>query len=105
MKRRCPKCGAAWETDGPIGFREECPECAAFMHTCSTCKRYDPGAGVCRLPNTEPVRAPQGVNFCEEFEYQADPRARGRPAAPPDSGQAEDNVRRRFEDLFQDCDP
>jgi hypothetical protein len=105
LKRRCPKCGAVWEIDGPVGCREECPECAAFMHTCANCWRYDPGLPGCRLPNTEPVRDPQGQNFCEEFQYVADPAAQGRDVPSADTGQTAEDARQRFEDLFRDPDP
>ena len=102
MKRRCPKCGATWEVNAPIGFREECPECAAFLHTCGNCHHYDPALKGCRLPNTEAVRDPHGVNFCEEFEYEADARRTGGPAAPPAAGPPVDDARRRIADLFRD---
>ncbi|HUU91482.1 MAG TPA: hypothetical protein VM238_09750 [Phycisphaerae bacterium] len=105
MKRRCPKCGAAWEIKGPIGSREECPECAAFMHTCANCRHYDAGLPGCRLPNTEPVRDPHGGNFCEEFEYVADPSAGDRPAPPVHTAEDEGDARHRFEDLFRESDP
>ena len=105
MKRRCPKCGAAWEIDGPVGCREECPECAAFMHTCGNCRHHDPAVPGCRLPNTEPVRDPDGVNFCEDFEYVTDRDVREQPASPPDTTSDADEARRRFEDLFRDGDP
>ncbi|MBE3069831.1 MAG: hypothetical protein IMZ66_06310 [Planctomycetes bacterium] len=102
MKRRCPKCGSEWEIRGPIGFREECPECAAFMHTCANCRHDQPATRSCAVPNTEPVRDRESVNFCEEFEFLPPGEAQARPA-PPQAGPAKGNDgRRRFEDLFRD---
>ena len=111
MKRRCLKCGAEWEIKGPVTFREECPECAAFVHTCVNCLRYDATNRGCCSPTTEPVRDPSEMNFCEEFEYgpggsgetSAKGAAPARSAAkPPEKPLTPDEARRRFEDLFQD---
>ena len=78
---RCQKCGADWEVKGQIGVRDECPECAAYVHTCVACRHYDPGLKDCRLTTTEPVRDRAGQNFCEEFEYGREAAA-DRPAGP-----------------------
>jgi len=103
MRRRCPKCGHAWEGPDRIGVREECPECAAFIHTCVNCARFDASAGQCSLPDTDPVRDPTGVNFCEAFEFDATAQRRAAvPGPPPPTG--EDEARRKFEDLFRDAD-
>jgi hypothetical protein len=116
MKRRCSKCSAEWEIKGPIGFREECPECAAYLHTCSNCRIFDARSAACRSPTTEPVADIQSINFCEEFEYGpgGDPngvtptvRPAARPAtgggkAPPAKTSSADDARKRFENLFKD---
>ena len=112
MKRRCPKCGTEWEIKGPVGFREECPECAVFVHTCLNCRHYDARNKGCRLPTTDSVRDREEINFCEEFDYgvaAADaPPARpdsDRPAPParPANGSTKaEDARRKFEDLFRD---
>ena len=109
MKRRCPKCSAAWEIKGPIGFREECPECAAFVHTCLNCRNYDPVRRDCRIPTTEPVHDCEGANFCEDYEFgtpaSGTAASRIRPAAhsPPADGKiSAEEARRRFENMFRD---
>jgi len=101
MKRRCPKCDAEWDGPARIGAREECPECAAFLHTCVHCTRFDPATGACTLPDVEPVRDPRMANFCEMFEYEPDARRR---APPPETADRSDekDARRKFEDLFRD---
>jgi hypothetical protein len=109
MKIRCLKCGEAWEVDGRVGFRDECPECAAYVHTCTHCAHYESATRSCRLPNTEEVRDREGQNFCEEYEFgpgrPARPGGPGRPAGGP--AQAEkppsaDEARRKFDRLFRD---
>jgi len=115
MKRRCIKCGTDWEIKGPVAFREECPECAAFVHTCANCLNYDGRNRVCHLPTTEPIRDANEMNFCEEYEYgpgggetsgkgAAPARAAAGPAArpAPEKPLTPDEARRRFEDLFRD---
>jgi len=103
MKRRCPKCDAEWDGPERIGAREECPECAAFLHTCVNCARFDPSTGACTLPDAEPVRDPHVANFCEFFHFEPD--ARRRPPPPEISERsAEKDARRKFEDLFRDAD-
>ena len=111
MKRHCPKCNAEWEIKGPIGFREECPECAAFLHTCANCAQYEPGTRGCRILTTESVRDRQSVNFCEDFEFNpeapgSDKAARRAPAgAAKPSASAKpsaDEARRKFDALFRE---
>lgn len=105
-RRQCPKCQAEWEVNGPVGFREECPECAAFIHTCANCVHYEASTRGCDIVNTEAVRDRQSVNFCEDFEFN--PGAPGSPARAsrkPDPKQAADAARRRFENLFRDPNP
>jgi len=106
VKRRCLKCGAEWELKGPIGFREECPECAAFVHTCLNCRLFDKCTGRCSSPTTEPVRDPGEVNFCEEFEYHLGaPKGPSPGVRPAESPNTAEEARRRFEDLFRDSKP
>ncbi|MBM4018381.1 MAG: hypothetical protein FJ288_08670 [Planctomycetes bacterium] len=114
MKRRCLKCGAEWEIKGPIAVREECPECAAYVHTCTNCAHFDSRTRACRLPNTDPARDWNDMNFCEEFEYGpggTGSAEKARPAARPSAGAApraperpptEEEARRKFEGLFRD---
>jgi hypothetical protein len=104
MKIRCSKCGEAWEIKGQPSFRDECPECAAYIHTCSHCAHFDAPTRGCRLPQVEEVHDRQGQNFCEEFEFG--PNTPGGPGATPPAKAPKpvtpDEARRRFEDLFKD---
>jgi len=104
MKRRCPKCDAEWDGPERIGVREECPECAAFLHTCVNCARYDPSTQTCTLPDVEAVRDPNVANYCEEFTMGP---AGERRAGTLKGGRrdAEEEARKKFEDLFRDGGP
>lgn len=103
MKRRCPKCDAEWDGPERIGVREECPECAAFLHTCVNCARFDVSTGTCTEPDVESVRDPYGANFCELFVFEAEAARRGAPPPPQVADRsAEEDARRKFEDLFRD---
>ncbi len=103
MKRRCPKCDAEWDGPERIGAREECPECAAFLHTCINCARFDPSSGTCTEPDVESVRDPYSANFCDWFAFETDAARRGAPPPPQVADRsAEENARRKFEDLFRD---
>jgi len=100
MRIRCPKCGTEWETDR-LGFRDECPECAAYLHTCINCRHFDTATGGCRIPTTDEVHDRRGQNFCEEFEFgsgssETEEAEEERPSS--------EEARRRFEDLFRDSD-
>jgi len=113
MKIRCLKCGETWEISGRLGFRDECPECAAYIHTCTHCAHYEGATRACRLPNTEEVHDREGQNFCEEFEFGP-----GTPAAPgtvlpqvplPGPSVAKpsspEDARQKFNRLFRDPEP
>lgn len=107
MRIRCPKCGAEWEGKDRIGVRDECPECAAYLHTCTNCANYDPALNDCGIPTTDAVHDRRGQNFCDEFVF-------GSPSAGKSPGKAREKpaekrlspeeARKRFEDLFGEKD-
>ncbi len=104
MRIRCRKCGAEWEHRDRIGVRDDCPECAAYLHACVNCGHYDARLSACRLSTTEPVADRAGQNFCEEFVYGEVPEpSEGEAAAPKASRSSPEDARRRFEDLFRDA--
>jgi hypothetical protein len=87
----CPKCGAAVE--GPIGFRDVCDSCHAFLHSCVNCRLYSPSShNHCLSPTTEFVRDVEAANFCEEFD----------PATATKKGAAGEGAKSRFDKLFGD---
>ncbi|MGB3088308.1 MAG: hypothetical protein WBC53_11415 [Phycisphaerae bacterium] len=105
MRIRCPKCGAEWDTKGRIGFRDECPECAAYLHTCINCRHFDAATGGCRIPTTDPVHDRRGQNFCEEFEFGVgSPEAEAEAEAEAEERPSAEAARRQFENLFRDSD-
>jgi len=105
MKRRCPKCDHEWDGPARVGVREECPECAAFLHTCANCSRFDRGTGTCTLPDVEPVRDPMVGNYCEEFTIGAVGEKPPRRAGKSSPRVTQKEARRKFDDLFRDGGP
>ena len=69
--KRCHRCNTPWETDKRRpGFKETCPQCDAYLHSCHNCRFFSPSAhNNCYIPNTEWVGDRNGANFCEEFEF------------------------------------
>ena len=87
----CPKCGAAVE--GPIGFRDACPSCNAYLHSCINCRLYSPNShNHCLSPTTEYVRDVEAANFCEEFD----------PATTKTKGAGQETAKSKFDKLFGD---
>lgn len=103
MRRRCPKCGAEWEGAQHIGFHDECPECAAYLHTCAQCRHFRADIERCAIPNTEQVHDRYASNYCEDFEFVGAPEPpTDRPT--PRSKDNEKEARKRFDDLFRNPD-
>jgi hypothetical protein len=51
-----------------LGFRETCPACSSYLHSCAGCRYYAPGKpNSCEIPGTEWVADREGANFCDEF--------------------------------------
>lgn len=69
--KRCHKCATPWEKDAPRpGYQETCPNCLAYLHVCKNCRFHAPKAhNQCRMPGTEMVRDPAGMNYCDEFRF------------------------------------
>ena len=71
MKITCAACGKLIEFPEKAGFRDTCPSCDAYVHSCLNCSLYVKGH--CTEPSAEKVSAPEGMNFCEWFrEIAAD---------------------------------
>jgi hypothetical protein len=64
----CHKCGTV--VTEAVHFRDTCPSCQAFLHSCLNCRLYSPSApNHCLSRTTEFVRDVEIGNFCEEFEF------------------------------------
>lgn len=106
MRIRCRKCGAEWDHRDRIGVRDECPECAAYLHTCMECRNFDARLSACRLPNTEPIRERTAQNFCEDFSYGSAEESEATAEAGGEAREAKpspEDARRKFENLFRDA--
>ena len=64
----CASCAAPVELEGKAGFRETCPSCDAWLHSCVNCALWV--REQCTEPSAEKPRDPEGQNFCEWFEIR-----------------------------------
>jgi len=66
---QCYSCKTEINIDGKPGRRDTCPNCAAYLHCCLTCRFYDVNAhNQCREPQAEWVQNKEMGNFCDYFE-------------------------------------
>ena len=64
----CFQCKKTTQSQGKIGFREECNHCRSDLHVCKNCEFYDPKAyNECREPSADVVREKERSNFCDFF--------------------------------------
>jgi hypothetical protein len=73
--KTCHRCGAEVTRD-PVGVRDTCERCRAYLHCCRNCEFYEVGAhNDCREPNSEMVADKEEGNFCDYFRFGSAPRA------------------------------
>jgi len=65
MKMTCAACGAKVELPEKVGFRDTCPFCDAYLHSCANCDFWMDSR--CTEPAAEKIRDPEGINFCDWF--------------------------------------
>jgi len=126
----CWRCGASLK-DIPIPFArlEQCRQCHADLHVCRMCRFYNPRMhDKCDHEMAEPAREVDLANFCQY--YKPSPEAfdktgksnadqameklkalfgtedteanQSSNAEPGSTSSAEDEARKRFDDLFKD---
>ena len=61
----CAACGVEVELPEKVGFRDTCPSCDAYLHSCVNCGFWVNSR--CTEPSAEKVRYPEGINFCDWF--------------------------------------
>lgn len=68
--RQCYNCGWEWRKPHEPAFREMCPRCDAFLHSCKNCVLYEPTANQqCKSPTVELIGDKERGNFCGEFRF------------------------------------
>ena len=66
MKVACSACRIVLEFPERVGFRDTCPSCDAYLHSCVNCDfRVN---SRCTEPSAEKVRDPEGINFCDWYQ-------------------------------------
>ena len=61
----CAACEATVELPEKVGFRDTCPSCNAWLHSCMNCLSWVNDQ--CTEPSAEKVRDPEGGNFCDWY--------------------------------------
>ncbi len=66
MKMTCASCGVSVDLPDKVGFRDTCPSCHAYLHSCVNCAFLVDG--LCTEPSAEKVRDQEGINFCDWYQ-------------------------------------
>ena len=69
MKISCCGCGTWIDIVEKVGFRETCPSCDAWLHSCVHCCFWS--GNHCTEPAAEKPGDPQAQNFCEWYKERA----------------------------------
>ncbi len=76
MKISCRDCGTMIEVPERVGFRDTCPACDSWLHSCVHCVFLS--GGHCVEPSAEKIGDPEAQNFCEWFRgIDADSAGKG----------------------------
>jgi len=75
MKVTCAACRVVVELPDKVGFRDTCPSCDAYLHSCVNCLHWVDSR--CSEPSAERVGDPEGINFCDWYRARTqDPERR-----------------------------
>ena len=69
MNLICRSCGSTVDLPDRVGFRDICPSCSSYLHSCLQCASWVKSS--CAEPQAEKVRDPRGQNFCDWFRAAA----------------------------------
>lgn len=75
MKISCAACGTTVELPEKVGFRDTCPSCGAWLHSCVQCRLWV--NNYCTEPSAEKVREPEGMNYCDWYQARDDKQETG----------------------------
>ncbi|MDF1526440.1 MAG: hypothetical protein RRA15_01330 [bacterium] len=68
MKVTCAACRVVAELPDKVGFRDTCPSCDAYLHSCVNCLHWVDSR--CSEPSAERVGDPKGINFCDWYRVR-----------------------------------
>jgi len=95
MNLICVSCAETIEVPDKVGFRDLCPGCSAYLHSCVQCRFYVKES--CIEPAAEKVRDPEGGNYCDFFQESKESGGAPRQG----SGQAGSDAKDEAEDLWK----
>lgn len=91
----CALCKKEIEVDKYFSRKSTCPSCRGDLHICLNCRFHSETAhNKCNEPKAEFQRVRDKANFCDYFVFTEG-------NAPPSSGNAQQDARKKFEDLFR----
>ena len=104
--RQCYNCGWEWRKPHRPAFREMCPRCDAFLHSCKNCVLYDLTAHQqCKSSTIELNADKERGNFCDEFRFtraETAPSAGSSESAKPKKPETSIDPREKWRQLFKD---
>ncbi len=93
--RICALCKKEVEIDKYFSRKSSCPRCGGDMHICLNCRFYSVTShNKCVEPKAEFQRSRDKANFCDYFVF-ADV------ASPTSPGKAQEDARKKVDDLFR----
>jgi hypothetical protein len=66
MRIVCRNCGRGTEVLERVGFRDTCPSCDAWLHSCVHCRFWSDNR--CTETAAEKIGDPEAANFCEWYQ-------------------------------------
>ncbi len=69
----CVHCGREWPGRTQPGFRETCPDCDAYLHSCQNCRLYNRRADQCSSVTAECPGQRDHYNYCQEYQIARKP--------------------------------
>jgi hypothetical protein len=93
----CHKCRGEIVFEVKMSRADQCPHCAADLHSCKNCQHWDPGAyNQCKEQIAEYIPDREAANRCTFFTFKS-PEG----GAPEDTESAADKSRAKLEALFK----
>ncbi len=91
----CALCRKEIDIDKYFSRKSLCPHCKGDLHICLNCKFYSVTShNKCLEPKAEFQRVRDKANFCDYFVF-------GEGASSTGAGKAQEDARKKFDDLFR----
>lgn len=96
----CWNCGAVTGIVGRVMRNDACTKCLADLRCCRGCRFFDPYAKLqCRENIDSGVKNKEKSNFCDFFQLRDRVK---RPGGMAQAADSKDELKKKFDDLFDD---